>query len=1020
MRYFAIVLPPQQRLHAFVIFCLLIVSLSFLGAFFLAPIWGLLLPLPLLVVGWVLRRMFIPGITGQTQVQLASLAMLYATSVLYFLPSNPLTAIAIAVVNRWLHWELEDPLWYSLVAQSFVCLTIVSLNIAWRSRDISPVPQGAKDILPDSDRADFDRSLERYCTALVAELDRYDRDVNWSDRDLTPLEAEVETERNSRMRPRIVKDLVAAIRRDRFSETFVVLGDPGSGKSVSLRRLVRELCQQAKTTGVVPVYVNLREYPPHRQLTTEGLVEFIKEEAYRQTGRDGRSFLDTWYDQFRKNSQLFFVIDSFDELPSVLDCDDRSDAHKSTSVAFGRFFTQEIQSCRAVLSSRHFRAPVGVKGTRLMLRPFRESQIRQAMKTWLLGCRIDTDGYIRRLFREKPELVPALRNPFTAELISEYARSAGEEELPENLFAVFNRYIEQRLIADRPKLRELDLMGEEVRKCAAMIAEKMYRSGTFGLEAEVKWVVEVALGEMERDRAENVIEALRYSRIVRVGGRVNPRFSFVHRRFAEFFVVEAIRKTKNNFLNIEAIPTDSRWRDCLVMYCGIAEPSVRRNIAEYCWSVIENNREKFLGGDFNNARNVVHCLRFLTDAFRSDSPSLESFQLKLSVLVNQAFQSEDTLIAKIGAEAIPLLDSQRQQAAIILAFMSKSSWVCETTFGSCRHLSKTHYKTKQSIRAYLKTIPLIDFIKRFKELYFSMSLSDTFQDIQFSLFYDVLELITLLICFFITNMTLMIFNISIVKQISMIGVGITLFIVSISVVVTSWNKTKNRERTIVSFLEIQNFYSCLLLCVILVMPLPFKTISSVEPNTILFIVMIINAFTFFLRLDITKNIAFKNKLNIKNTKNNIFSKAIMIMGLLALLAALFFTIGISADDSSETYELSFNENIFAVLLFISLLVLIYYFICIFIGFTAKTAYYYIEIQKIKQNQFPESISSSYVYQKCLRFKNLESRQIYLEQLRLKCIPIEGEITEPPPKLIKDKIVAEELARLREQWYGLAS
>ncbi|WP_204102034.1 MULTISPECIES: hypothetical protein [Spirulina sp. CCY15215] len=91
------------------------------------------------------------------------------------------------------------------------------------------------------------------------------------------------------------------------------------------------------------------------------------------------------------------------------------------------------------------------------------------MKTWLLGRRIDTDGYIRRLFREKPELVPALRNPFTAELIAEYARSTGEEELPENLFAVFNRYIEQRFIADRPKLRELNLTVDEVRKCAATI-----------------------------------------------------------------------------------------------------------------------------------------------------------------------------------------------------------------------------------------------------------------------------------------------------------------------------------------------------------------------------------------------------------------------------------------------------------------------------------------------------------------------------------------------------------------------
>jgi hypothetical protein len=173
----AIVLPPKQRLLAFVIFCFLIVGSSCLGALRFSPIWGIVFPLPLLFVGWIFRRMFIPGITGQTRVQLVSLATLYATSVLYFLPSNPLTAIFITILNRWLHLELGDPLWYSLIAQVFVCLTIVILNIVWRSQDISPVPQGAKNILPESDRADFDRSLERYCTALVAELDRYDRDV---------------------------------------------------------------------------------------------------------------------------------------------------------------------------------------------------------------------------------------------------------------------------------------------------------------------------------------------------------------------------------------------------------------------------------------------------------------------------------------------------------------------------------------------------------------------------------------------------------------------------------------------------------------------------------------------------------------------------------------------------------------------------------------------------------------------------------------------------------------------------
>ena len=148
-----------------------------------------------------------------------------------------------------------------MVAQSIASVTIIALNIIWRSRDVTDTPNDSSRSLPSLVDPEFNKSLKRYCDALVSALDRYDDDVNWSDRELTPLEAEVETERNNRLRPKIVKDLVAAIQRDLISSVFVVLGDPGSGKSVSLRRLVRILCKQAENTGVIPVYVNLREYP---------------------------------------------------------------------------------------------------------------------------------------------------------------------------------------------------------------------------------------------------------------------------------------------------------------------------------------------------------------------------------------------------------------------------------------------------------------------------------------------------------------------------------------------------------------------------------------------------------------------------------------------------------------------------------------------------------------------------------------------------------------------------------------
>ena len=496
-------LTAKQRLIAFICFCSLIVVLSFGGSFRWGAIGSVLLPIPLLIVGWFFRRMFIPVMSGQTRVQLATLALLGSTSFLYFIPATLLDKI-LNVVFQLLHLPQES-LWYSLFAQSVTCVTIVILNAIWQSRNVTPTIESQSESLAN---AEFDKNLKRYCNSLISTLDRYDNEVNWSDRELTPLEAEVETERNSRLRPKIVKDLVAAIQRDRISSVFIVLGDPGSGKSVSLRRLVRTLCKQAHKTGVVPVYVNLREYPSQRQVTTNLLWEFAKEKAYQQTGRDGRNFLDTSYEQLRRNGRLFFIIDSFDELPSVLDSDDRSDSHRRISTEFDRFFTQEIQSCRAVLASRHFRSPVGIKGTRLVLRPFRESQIRSAMKTWLSGRGIDTEKYIRRLFREKPQLVPLLRNPFTAELIAEYTYINGGEQLPNTLFEVFDTYINNRLETDKAVLKELNLVPQQVRNAAALIAKSMYQSDNYGLEAEINWIIFQLENSFDQQQAKSIIKAL--------------------------------------------------------------------------------------------------------------------------------------------------------------------------------------------------------------------------------------------------------------------------------------------------------------------------------------------------------------------------------------------------------------------------------------------------------------------------------------------------------------------------------
>ena len=253
-----------------------------------------------------------------------------------------------------------------------------------------------------------------------------------------------------------------------------------------------------------------------------------------------------------------------------------------------------------------------------------------------------------------------------------------------------------------------------------------------------------ALLEMDTRDATPVaaIEGLRYTRIARVGGHDRRRFSFVHRRFAEFFVVDAFR-IKGQVPPIDGIPTDSRWRDCLVMYCGVAEPGVRRDIGRYCWEVIAARREALRNGQVLEARDAIHCIRFLADAFRGDIGAIVPFRRPLGQVVTGLVGSDDLLTAKIGAELIPLLDDEDQQEAITLALNTQSRWVSDTTLGSCRHLATLGPRANAAIRAYLQSLSSGELVRRFLDLSFSLSLSDAFRRQRRWLCLDLAEVLLL-------------------------------------------------------------------------------------------------------------------------------------------------------------------------------------------------------------------------------------------------------------------------------------
>jgi hypothetical protein len=103
---------------------------------------------------------------------------------------------------------------------------------------------------------------------LRNDLDLLDRQTDWRATEFVPLDAEVEVFRGDRRSVSVV-DLYEGLRRNRDSHLFVVLGDPGAGKSVALRNLARNLLNEVSRTGRIPVYINLKEWRPEKPWTPE-------------------------------------------------------------------------------------------------------------------------------------------------------------------------------------------------------------------------------------------------------------------------------------------------------------------------------------------------------------------------------------------------------------------------------------------------------------------------------------------------------------------------------------------------------------------------------------------------------------------------------------------------------------------------------------------------------------------------------------------------------------------------------
>jgi len=258
----------------------------------------------------------------------------------------------------------------------------------------------------------------------------------------------------------------------------------------------------------------------------------------------------------------------------------------------------------------------------------------------------------------------------------------------------------------------------------------MFSNQRFGLGAPIDELERL----MPEHNVKDVIDILTYVRLGRLGEGEERLFSFAHRRFNEYFVAKGFIEDKS-IISIESIPTDSRWRDAMVMYCEIAPKEDVLKIAKFCWDNIDSTSFDTVITDRNNYLRSIHCLRFLKDAFRTRKDCLVDFIDDLNNLIRSKVENDDNIVTqKIVVESVLLLEENDIDAIVSKALSNQSSWVRDEAFRACRSLSEISQSLSNKLLQYVYYIDDVSLFKKFGEISFSLSLSSAFDKLRKLLF----------------------------------------------------------------------------------------------------------------------------------------------------------------------------------------------------------------------------------------------------------------------------------------------
>jgi len=485
-------------------------------------------------------------------------------------------------VFRWLTstsqgWELIGK-WTLL---SILALAVLLWAIGYLSEKISKLLDVYKKFgLPvslDPKTKVHIRKRRQFCSVINADLSVLAKTENWNDQYFADLEAEVEAEggyfpsalhklfkRKSRGLRR-VPSLIAAIESS-AEQTLLLVGEPGSGKSVALRHLAHQLAYRGMNSSdpdaKIPLYVNLKEL---RSSSTSPNADSIKSfilDNIRRGDSDTVAYVRNNWEDFKFRGIWFFLFDSFDEIPAVLHAPTGSSVIRDHAEAI-RQFLEGLGNCRGVLASREFKGPDSLPWQRLRILTLIASRQNLLIDNSFLEQ--EQKEMVRRHLAASGSALGA--NPMFLTLLCRYVKEVGRT--PANDHDLLSGHMDLLSTRDSDYIgRKYGFAPDTLIQGAVQLAVLFGISPQLSLapsQADISSAIESS--GIEIKDLINLLAALVDIKILRSdvqeAKRGDQRFTFSHRRYQETLFVRFLAE-RPSFLSPNLLLTDSRWREYAV------------------------------------------------------------------------------------------------------------------------------------------------------------------------------------------------------------------------------------------------------------------------------------------------------------------------------------------------------------------------------------------------------------------------------------------------------------------------